>query len=785
MTLGVVVDAQVLQVAGWADRGVGRYTAGLIDALLPTGRLRAVTLRPELPPPVSMPAAVVAAGLAHWDDLRAARQTVAAGPVVRLVPAPFLHVGPADPAGLVTAPHWAELGVPRAVVLHDLIPLRAPQHYLGTGPGRRRYLARAQWVARAGVVLANSEHTRSEAIDLLDCPPDRVRTILAGVSDRFRPADGTDEGLFRGRHLDLIDRPFLVCVGGSDTRKNLERLVEAAGLIRARGLELPLLVVGQLTESWTTRLHQAAAAARLPDGHLRVLGPIEDEHLAALYRRALLHVQPSLAEGLGLPVLEAAACGCPSLVSATTALGQVAGSPAATFDPTDARSIADAVVETARQPARRESILAAQVELLGQATWAGTAARALDAIDDAIPGGGGAEARPTTSSRVPLRIGLLGPLPPHGGGIGAYNGRVAAALIAGGIALDHLSARPSSTEAVPGMRRLHVGSLGRHLPATSYDALVATLGNSEGHLATVASCLANAAWLWLHEVRLPAIATTALGDDADAFHQLLDLSYPGRAPHHAAATAGWSTLALLDAGVGITWPLVQRSRGVLVNSEVARRVLLLDLPPGVAPPPIHVLPPACPPVDPSARTSARGAEPLVVAFGIVAMQKQPHHLLDAVALLERPVKLAFVGPCPERLVEVIGERAAALGLTDRVVVTGEVDDADWRSWLDRAAVAVQLRETQSGETSAAVLEALAAGLPTVTNLPTAAELPADTVELVTGAGAAGVAAALDRVLAEPARQDQLAAAAIEFARAHPAQRLAEVLAQVTTTLGDP
>ena len=133
----------------------------------------------------------------------------------------------------------------------------------------------------------------------------------------------------------------------------------------------------------------------------------------------------------------------------------------------------------------------------------------------------------------------------------------------------------------------------------------------------------------------------------------------------------------------------------------------------------------------------------------------------------------------------IGDRAAALGLTDRVVVTGAVDDAEWRSWLDRAAVAVQLRETQSGETSAAVLEALAAGLPTITNLPTAAELPPDTVELVAGAGASAVAAALDRVLAEPGRQDELAAAAIEFARAHPAQRLAEVLAQVTTTLGDP
>lgn len=788
MALGVVVDAQVLQVPGWGDRGVGRYTVGLLDSLMAAGRLRAVTLRPELGPPAGLPAAVAAAGLVRFDCAREAERILAAGPAVRLVPAAFLHCGATDPAGLVTAAHWAGSGTPRVVVVHDLIPLRAPDHYLGAGIGLRRYRARAQWVARAPVVLTDSEHTRQEVIELLGCPPAQVRTILGGVSERFRPADGTDEGLFRGYHADLVDRHFLVCVGGSDPRKNLERLVEAAGLLHARGDGLPLLVVGSLTEDWKARLRQAAEAAGLPTHLLLLLGQIPDDHLVALYRRAHLHVQPSLAEGLGLPVLEAAACGCPSLVSGTTSLAEVAGVPEATFDPTDARSIAEAVADAARQPDRRAAILAAQQELLGEATWERTAARVLSAID-ALPTADGA-AQPRHRHRLPagrrpLRICLLGPLPPHGGGIGAYNGRVAAALAGAGTLVDHLSPRPSSTSPVAGVRRLHVASLGRHLPATSYDALVATLGNSEGHLASVAACLAHPAWLWLHEARLPAIATTALDGDSAAFHRLLELAYPGRAPHAAAAAAGWSTLALLEAGVGVTWPLVQRCRGVLVNSEVARRVLLMDLPPGVAAPPIHVLPPACPPVEASGRTSADEAEPLVVAFGIVAMQKQPDLLIDAVALLDRPVRLAFVGPCPAVLEEAIAERAAARGLTERVIVTGTVDDTVWRAWLDRAALAVQLRDTHSGETSAAVLEALAAGLPTVTNLPTAAELPPGTVQLVAAPGAGAVARALEAVLADPVRQAELAAAAIGFARSHSAEGLAQVLSEVTTTLGAP
>jgi len=783
MARGVVVDAQVLQVAGWAERGVGRYTLGLLEALAATGRLVGVTLRAELPPPAGLPAAVAAAGLVHWDDVHEARRATEAGPVVRLVPAPFLHVNPADPAGLVTAPHWAAAGVPRAVIVHDLIPLRAPNHYLATDAARRRYQARAQWAARSEVVLTDSDHGRSEAVELLGCPADRVRTVLGGVHDRFRPADGTDEGLFLGHHADLVDRPFVVCVGGSDPRKNLERLVEAFGLLHARGQGLPLMVVGDLTDDWVGRLRRAAEAADLPPDLLRLLGPVGDDHLVALYRRAQLHVQPSLAEGLGLPVLEAAACGCPSLVSGTTALGQVAGRPEAAFDPADARSIAEGVAAASASAARRDAILAAQTALLTEATWAATATRVLAAVDDLVDAPAPA-GRPAAVRAAP-RVGLLGPLLPHGGGIGAYNRQVAAAWAAAGAAVDHFSPRPSTTRPVPGVRRLHVRSLGRHLPAASYDALVATLGNSEGHLGTIAACVAQPAWLWLHEVRLPAIATTALDGDEGALHRLLDLAYPGRAPHHAAARAGSSTLALLEAGVGLTWPLVQRSRGVLVNSEVARRVLLLDLPPGAAAPPIHVLPPACPPVDPSARTSAGEAEPLLVALGIVAMQKRPDLLLDAVALLDRPVRLAFVGPCPPVLGEVIGERAALRGLTDRVVVTGAVDDATWRSWLEQAAVAVQLRETHSGETSAAVLEALAAGVPTVTNLATAAELPAGTVQLVRGWGAEAVAEALEEVLCDSGRQDDLAAAGLGFARRHSAAHLAEAVLAATATVSTP
>ena len=209
----------------------------------------------------------------------------------------------------------------------------------------------------------------------------------------------------------------------------------------------------------------------------------------------------------------------------------------------------------------------------------------------------------------------------------------------------------------------------------------------------------------------------------------------------------------------------------------------LDLAPLAHHPPIHVLPPACPPTSGTTRRSenrsgAAGSDPVVVAFGIVSMAKRPDLLLDAAALAG--CKVTFVGPCPPFLVQVIGDRARALGITDDVTVAGAVDETGWREWLDRATLAVQLRDATSGETSAAVLECLAAGVPVVTNLATAAEYGEGTVAFLPCVDAASVAERLRDLLDHPDPRNELSEAGMAFARAHPFSRLADALLATVT-----
>lgn len=773
----LALDLQALQVDGYAQRGIGRYVAGSAVALWRAGRVERALLAPELPPPAGLPPELGTSGLVAWDCAALSRAvTGAGGPVVRHVPAPFLHSGPRDPSGLVAAAHWADCGVPRTVTLHDLIPLRAPRRYLPTPAHVERFEARARWVASADLVFTNSEHTRRDAIELLEVERDRVVTVGAGVSPFFTPHDGTDEELFVFHLAAVAGRPFVLVPGGDDARKGVERAIAAAGLLVQAGFDLQLVVAGELTGPWLAAARDAARSAGI-DERVHVTGFVRDELLRACYRRAALTVMPSLAEGFGLPMLESAACGTPALGSTGTALAEVAGSDLALVDPADTEAIAQGIASLLVDDGRRATVLAAQQAIASSSTWEAVALRMGAALDDLA---GTMADHDWGRPPARRRLALAGPLPPTVGGMAAYNHALLVAL-GGRVALDAVTPMLTRPATDPGVGHVPADAFGVDARPASYDAVVYTLGNSDGHLPVAELALRYPGWLWLHETRLAGIASTALAavdDDAytAALDWLLERTYPGRAPRSAARRAGRSVLELVDAGVGLLPLLASCARGLLVNSDVARRLVELDLTPLACAPPIVVLPPACPPPQPRPRVSTD--EPLVASFGIVSMAKCPEVLVDAAAV--GGFRLVFVGECPPILAEVVGDRARARGIADRVEVTGGVDAAQWRSWLERAAVAVQLRRTMSGEMSASVLEALSAGVPVATNMATAAEYGEQTVTVLPSLEAHDVGARIRTLLDSPGRRTELSDMGIAFAAEHSFDRLADALLAAVT-----
>ena len=209
--------------------------------------------------------------------------------------------------------------VPFTVTIHDLGLVRHPELFprwhrtsgrLAIGP-----VARA-----AGRVLAVSEFTRQETIELLRVPPERVRVIGNAVDERFTTDGPAAEG------------EYVLAVSTLEPRKNFDRVAEAA---RLAGLELRVVGShgwgGVASESW--------------------VGSVDDDELARLYRGALCLAYPSLYEGFGIQVLEAMACGTPVVTSAGGATAEVAGDAAVLVDPFDSEAIAAGLQEAIRRRA--------------------------------------------------------------------------------------------------------------------------------------------------------------------------------------------------------------------------------------------------------------------------------------------------------------------------------------------------------------------------------------------------------------------------------------------------
>ncbi len=233
--------------------------------------------------------------------------------------------------------------VPTVLTVHDLAILRAPEMF----PRWHRLYGRAGLVRvlrAADAVVAVSEFSRDETVELAQVPAERIRVVPHGVDSVFTPD---------GPHA---DGEYVLAVATLEPRKNLGRAVEAA---REAGVELR--VVG--ARGW---------------GGVEVdgwVGEIPDARLAALYRGAGCVLYPSLYEGFGLPVLEAMACGTPVVTSAATAMEEVAGGAAVLVDPLAVASIAGGIRDAL---GRRDELAAAGRVRAAEFTWK----RAADAVVD-------------------------------------------------------------------------------------------------------------------------------------------------------------------------------------------------------------------------------------------------------------------------------------------------------------------------------------------------------------------------------------------------------------------
>ena len=743
----LVLDLQGAQSPVHADRGIARYAIGLTTGLLAAGAdIPLIALNPALPFPRFLPPELVANPRLTWGT-KAAFDAVD-GPFAYVSLSP-VEVG--VPAAGILPAAVRQAGAPLIAVLYDLIPLLFRSSYFdGLSLEWYRYRHRLQAYRVADLTLAISDSSRRDAAEHLQLDPGRLATIWGGVSGFFRPPAAGDP---RPKVAGLSGR-YTLSVAGDDDRKNLVGVLGGwARLPPEQRTNRQLVITCKLSRERTRELIGFAASIGLGPGEVLFSGLVDDDTLLALYQHAELNVMPSRYEGLGLPVLEALACGCPTVTSSTSSLPEILDLPASTFDPDDPSDIARVVGAGLDDHDLRTDILTRAEERLPLFTWGSTAERALAAIG---------RLRPPRRRPRRRRVGIVTPLPPHTAGPAVYTGRLLERFA------DHADISAFEAEGftvlppLERVRRMPLASLGTAVRAADLDHLVTVVGNSEHYWHSVESMQRVPSVAWVHDARLPAIPVMRaqhLGEGPEWVRDLAEGLHPGRLP--VLAPELWLDAgALARLGIGLTSLVTRWATGLVVQSELAVRLLALDQQPGRALPPTAILPHAF--VDPAALPPPQPQHPeLVVALGMVDPVKAPDALVSAVGRLrtDLDLRLAFVGPVADRLRARLEQLAIDAGAAGAVTFTGEVDEATYWSWVRRASLGVQLRRTSFGESSGAVCELMAAGVPCLTSVATAVELPSGSVGLLPrAAGVEELVVAMRSLLEDPGRRNELAEA---------------------------
>lgn len=818
----IVLDLQACQ-AGNRQRGIGRYalSLGIHIARLANVHGRSHDLRillnnrfPEtveairrdfdgLVPHESIHVFSVPPGLAGADPANAwrmmAAEQVRENFLADLRP-DLVHVGSLfegwgdDAVSSVRQGIYTEADT--AVTLFDLIPLMRPEMYLENPQMRSWYHRKLRSLKSAELLLAISGFSRDEAIGALHLPPERVINISSAIDVQFGPRSLSDDARAVLQQRYGLTRPFLMYTGGIDHRKNIDGLIDAFARLPAHTRQAhQLAVVCNVSADDRKRLGSYATAAGLARDALVLTGYVPDDDLVSLYNLATAFVFPSLHEGFGLPALEAMSCGTPVIGSDASSIPEVIGRADALFDPTNIDAMSAKISQVLTDEAFRSSLHSHGLVQARTFSWEASAERTLSGFEQLhasrspVPALG--VRQPGTPARP--RLAFLSPLPPDKSGIADYSADLIAELLPDydievvvQSAIDH-------PVVVANCKIRSIAWFEQH--AIEFDRIIYHFGNSAFHEHMFGLLSRYPGVVVLHDFYLSGIVN--------------HLDHTGLTPHalNKALYDSHGYAALIaqqrDGRLSSIWgypcnrQVLDDASGVIVHSAYAQQLAKEWYGPDVADDwVIMPFPRALAQANRQAARKRLGLDDdvyIVCTFGLLGSTKLNDQLLaswlDTAMAADPRCRLVFVGQNdPGAYGDQFTRMIEASGARDRIAITGFAPRSVYLDYLSAADCAVQLRGKSRGETSAAIMDCLAYGLPTIINANgSAAEVPDSAVLKLPDAFApAMLSAALTQLRDEPGTARNYSAQGRNFlaTQHHPhriGRKYRDVIEQFSTT----
>ena len=266
----------------------------------------------------------------------------------------------------------------RSVVItcHDLVQYVYPE--ILKNEARFPAFSLAVWqysvkgMTAADGTIAISNHTAQDITKWLDVDPAKITTIYNGVKSNFGSTDRTVVAQLRSKYTASDAEICLLNIGTNHQRKNLETVFKVLKKMRGDSIPVRLWKVG---EDFYPEQKQYIEDNNLTE-HITWVNSPDRDTLTQFYYAADLLLAPSLYEGFGLTILEAMACGLPTVTSNVSAVPEVAGDAAILVEPTDVAAIAQAVTNIQQDSNLRQSLIERGKARVEEFTWRKTAEQA-------------------------------------------------------------------------------------------------------------------------------------------------------------------------------------------------------------------------------------------------------------------------------------------------------------------------------------------------------------------------------------------------------------------------
>jgi glycosyltransferase involved in cell wall biosynthesis len=731
-------------------RGIGRYCGHLVSALLARDDGHEYVLYAH----AALPAGRIPTaphGQLRWlgpDSLTASQRV---DRLMRVNPDGLDALMVLSPLELWSNYHppAPRAGGPRLLaVVYDMIPFLFPAENT-FDPVLMRHYRVLEDLKRYDALLAISEATRRDCLRLLGLPADRVTNIEGASDGRFFIPDRSPAPSACARSVLKglsIHRPYLLNVGGFTERKNLWTLIDAFALLpeplrRRHQLVLTFTVL----DSDRQRLLRHARAAGVGDA-LVVTGEVSDDALRVLYQRCAAFVFPSLYEGFGLTLLEAMHCGAAVVAGNNSSQVEVVGNAGLLANASDASDIAEKLARVLQDEMLAQSLRARAVAQASRFSWTTTAERAATVLErlprQAQTGVHCADTARRRRARP--RIAFVSPFPPKKSGIADYSAALIDALKPTyAIDLYHEPGYVPEPALADGDFACSDARLfARQQAERNYHAIVYQMGNSRYHHFMYEIMLAHPGLVTLHDFCLAGFYLGygfSLGRERDLIRAELLRWHPDQASAIAAvlkpSQTDWEAIgcACAERGWSLNRTIVAKALRVVVHSPWCLEQMHATAPADAQRAEVIPLGRRIGRLaDLRERTAIRArfsltGEALVIAcFGFINADRLSVEALRAFrAVAQSDPSAVFVFAGEETDGGAARREVHALRLADRVRFLGRQSSADYADLIAVADIGINLRRPPTnGETSAALLDLLAAGVATiVTDVATFGDYP--------------------------------------------------------------